>query len=149
MTSRLKGMLTLCMVASLCSACGGGGGTGGGSGSQTPPPSVSPPPPPPPPPPPVNHAPVMAPTWQGSPALIEAHPVDIDVARHFTDEDGDPITYTMTINLAGADGTWRGLKIVDGHVVGVPTLAGHFTNVAQSTVTIDLNDGHGGTSQWF
>jgi len=75
--------------------------------------------------------------------------VDIDVASHFMDEDGDKITYTMTINLAGADGTWRDLKIVDGHVVGVPTLAGHFTNVAQSTVTIDLNDGHGGTSQWF
>jgi cytochrome c peroxidase len=139
-------ILGLCAVAILSSGCGGGGGGGGAGPSSSVSPSPSPVPSPPPPSA-VNHSPGTNPS-QGisAPDFIDAHPVNFDVAQFFEDPDGDQLTYRIVIKLAQTDGTWQGLHVDGGRIVGTPTLTGQFMTIAQSGVTVDLDDGRGGTS---
>ncbi|HEV7610001.1 MAG TPA: cytochrome c peroxidase [Steroidobacteraceae bacterium] len=77
--------------------------------------------------------------------IVEAHPVDFDLRPFFVDPDGDAVTYRIVIKAAQPDGSWHGLRADGGRVVGVPNRDGISTIVAQTGVTVDLDDGRGGT----
>jgi cytochrome c peroxidase len=103
--------------ATLLAACGGGGSSGGSGGGPIggTPPAPAPAPPPPPPP---NRSPVLSlpiATQTG----INLHPFDFDVTqgnRTYTDADGDPLTYTVTLDPDRIGG----LRVEGTRIVGVP-----------------------------
>ncbi len=102
-------------------SCGGGGSSGGN---------------PPPPPPAANRAPVVnlpIPLQRA----IHLHPYDFDItqgSRTFTDPDGDPLTYAVTIGNGGVPG----LRIEGSRIVGVPQITDFVA------YRVDVTDGRGG-----
>ncbi|HEY7641117.1 MAG TPA: cytochrome c peroxidase [Steroidobacteraceae bacterium] len=131
-------VVVVCAAALLAACSAGAGGKSGGSG---PPPGAGGNPPPPP----TNHFPIVrtADTFV-FPKAIAGHPLDYDVAQNFSDEDGDPLTFTVTLNGVDATGEWRGLRVSGSHIVGTPTLP-PFSTVEQTGFWMVASDGRGGS----
>jgi cytochrome c peroxidase len=126
----MGGRRSLCLVsllAALCTGCGGGGG--GASSQATPVPVWQPPA--------ANQAPRVI-AANAPQSAMEGHPFTYDATQNgktFSDPDGDPLTYSVTISYAYDDFHVQGTSIV-----GVPTHVG-----AAPNVTIEASDGRGGT----
>jgi cytochrome c peroxidase len=117
--------------ATLMAACGGGGGNGGGPIGGSPP-TPAPAPAPTPVPPPVNRFPVLS-LPIGPQAGTRLHPFEFDVTqggRTFTDADGDPLTYTVTLDPDQIGG----LRVEGTRIVGIPQ------NASLAIVHVSVSD---------